>query len=84
MALTHAAKEAIWIEQFLHDVEFLSNIPTTILGNNQGALALVVNPMFHARTKHIWVRHHFIRDCITDKDIKLKYIPTADQVHCGK
>src|SRR5260370_23089154 len=80
MALTHAAKEAIWIQQFLGDVSFPSTIPTTILGNNQGTLTLAVNPAFHARTKHIRVHHHFIRDCITNQDIKLEYIPMADQV----
>src|SRR6266850_2355888 len=55
MALTHTAKEAIWIQQFLGDISFPSMIPTTILGDNQGTLALAVNPAFHARTKHIRV-----------------------------
>src|SRR5260370_4881228 len=73
-------KEAIWVQQFLGDVLFPPTIPTTILGNNQGALALAINPAFHARTKHIQVHHHFIRDCITNKDIKLNYVPTGDQV----
>ena len=80
MALPHAAKEAMWIQQFLGDVMFASNIPTTILGDNHSALALMVNPAFHARTKHIQVHHHFIMDCIINKDIELEYVPTANQV----
>src|SRR5260370_3630283 len=40
MALTHAAKEAVWIQQFLSDVSFPPSIPTTIFGNNQGTLVL--------------------------------------------
>ena len=80
MALTHAAKEAIWIQQFLGDVLFPPTIPITILGDNQGALALAINPAFHMRTKHIRVQHHFIRDCVTNKEIDLEYIPTTNQV----
>jgi hypothetical protein len=47
MALTHAAKEAIWIQGFLGDVLSSPTIPHTILGDNQGALALAVNPAYH-------------------------------------
>src|SRR5260370_27679040 len=80
MALTPPVKEAIWTQQFLGNVVLPSSIPTTLLGNNQGALALMINPTFHACTKHIQVHHHFIRDCITNQDIKLEYIPMANQV----
>ena len=80
MALTHVAKEVIWIHQFLGEVRFPPTIPITLLGDNQGALALTINPAFHAHTKHIQVHHHFIRDCITNQDVKLKYISKADQV----
>src|SRR5260221_8771060 len=80
MALTHAAKEALWIQEFLYNVSYPPIFPTTILGDNQGALALVVNPTFHARTKHIRVRQHFIRECVNEGSVELEYIPTADQV----
>jgi histone deacetylase 1/2 len=43
-------------------------------------MALAMNLMFHARTKHICVHHHFICDCINNEDIELEYVPTADQV----
>ena len=49
MALTHAAKEALWIQEFLYDVSYPPIFPITILGNNQGVLVLVVNPTFHLR-----------------------------------
>src|SRR5260221_2078835 len=60
MALTHAAKEALWIQEFLYNVSYPSIFPTTILGDNQGTLALAVNPTFHAQMKHICVHQHFI------------------------
>ena len=53
MAMTHASKEAIWIQQFLHDIRFLLSDPTTLLVDNQGAIALASNPTFHVQIKHI-------------------------------
>ncbi len=52
----------------------------TLLGDNQGTLALVINPAFHAQMKHIRVHQHFIRECIYDNNVDLEYIPMADQV----
>ncbi len=80
MAMTHATKEAIWIQQFLHDIHFPLPNPTTLLVDNQGAIALTSNLTFHAWTKHIGVRHHFIHKWVEDNDISLKYIPTNNQV----
>ncbi len=80
MAMMHATKEAIWIQQFLQDIWFPLPNPTTLLVNNQGAIALTSNPTFHAWTKHIGVHHHFIHEQVEDCDISLEYIPTNDQV----
>ena len=80
MAMTHASKEAIWIQQFLHDIHFPLSDPTTLLVDNQGAIVLASNPTFHTCTKHIGVRHHFIRERVEGRDISLEYVPTNDQV----
>jgi hypothetical protein len=50
--------------------------PTTIYGDNQGAIALVENPEFHARTKHIDVSAHYIRELTEDQVVKVQYKPT--------
>ncbi len=80
MALTHTAKEALWIQEFLYDVSYPLIFPTMILGDNQGALALAVNLTFHACMKHIWVHQHFIRECVNKGSVELKYVLTANQV----
>ena len=79
MALTHAAKESIWIQGFLNDIGFPPD-STKILGDNQGALALAINLTYHARTKHIRVCHHFVRECVDLGNVELEYVPTNDQV----
>jgi hypothetical protein len=48
--------------------------------DNKFALALAKNPVFHERSKHIWVRHHFIRGCLKEGSIKVGYINTKDQL----
>src|SRR5258708_10146093 len=80
MAMTHASKEAIWIQQFLHNIHFPLSDPTTLLVDNQGAIALASNLTFHVWTKHISVCHHFICERVEDHDILLEYVPMNDQV----
>ena len=48
--------------------------------DNVSALALAFNPVFHARTKHIEVDYHFVREKVVNRDIIVKFISTLDQV----
>jgi hypothetical protein len=50
--------------------------PTLIYGDNQGAITLVKNPEFHARTKHIDVSTYYVRELVEDHKISLAYIQT--------
>ena len=52
--------------------------PTQILGDNRGALALARNPEYHARTKHINIRYHFIREQIDNGSITYDYLQTKE------
>lgn len=47
--------------------------------DNMGAIKLSHNPVFHARSKHIEIQHHFIRERILEGEIKVSYIPIEDQ-----
>jgi hypothetical protein len=48
--------------------------------DNIRALVLPYNPMYHARTKHIAIDYHFIRDKVINCDISIKFISTPDQI----
>jgi hypothetical protein len=82
VALTHATKDILWIHKLLSEFSFLYNhsLPTTLHCDNQGAIELSKNARFHARTKHIDVHFHFVRQAINKGHIKVKYIPTDDMV----
>ena len=51
---------------------------TRIYGDNQGALRLVGNPEFHAKSKHIDVQYHYTRELLEGGVIDLEYTPTAE------
>lgn len=55
----------------------------SLKGDNQRSIALANNPVFHARTKHINIQHHFIRDEVATKRIELAYVPTAEMIADG-
>ena len=81
MALTQAAKEGIWIKRLLSELGFNSpNDPIVINSDNQGSSALAKNPIQHARTKHIDIRHHFIREMVENKEVEIVYCGTDDMV----
>jgi Reverse transcriptase (RNA-dependent DNA polymerase)/gag-polypeptide of LTR copia-type/GAG-pre-integrase domain len=80
IAQTHAAKEAIWLHTFINEIRGGEKGPLTIMGDNQGAIALAKDNKFHSRTKHIDLRYHFIREAVDEGRIAMKYVPTSDNV----
>ena len=80
MALSGAVKEIIWIQRMFKELGRTLEDEKIIYEDNQGAIALAKNPEQHARTKHIDIQYHFIRECIENGYIELKYIPTEDMV----
>ena len=79
MALSDGAKEAIYLRRLLNGItQLVSGEPVVINNDNQGSHKLARNPVFHSRTKHIDVRHHFIRGALEDGHISLEYMATED------
>ena len=79
IAATDAACEAIWLRRLLSDLQQKIEEPTVICCDNMSAIAMTKNPVFHARTKHIELRHHFIRDLVGEGEIQLQFVSTNDQ-----
>jgi len=77
MAVTEAFKEAIWMHGLINDLGILQE-HIDVFCDSQSAICLSKNQVHHARTKHIDVRFHFIREIISKGDIRLLKIGTAD------
>jgi transposase InsO family protein len=80
VAATHGMKEALWLRNLLAEVFEPTSDATTLFSDNQSAIALTRDHQFHARTKHIDVRYHFIRWVVENGALRLVYCPTADMV----
>ena len=80
MATSHCTREAMWLRQLLDDVRCKYDEGTLIMCDNQGAIALAKNPVYHARTKHIEVQHHFVREKVARGAIILEYYPTQEML----
>jgi hypothetical protein len=74
-AMTEAATELVYVKQIFDFLDMKVNLPMTIQCDNQGAIFLAKNES-SARTKHIDVRYHFIRDLVEEKKIKIEYVNT--------
>ena len=78
VAATHTAKEAIWLRQLIHQFFPLPTSPTTIFCDNQASIKLAYDDNYHARTKHIDIWYHFIRQVVSEGIISPVYCPTED------
>jgi len=82
IAGAEAAKEAVWIQNFINDLRIpgihIDSIPLYI--DNNSALKLSRNPEFHSRSKHIDVKHHFIREKVEEGAINTQRVDTKDNL----
>ncbi|KAI5323652.1 hypothetical protein L3X38_032724 [Prunus dulcis] len=80
ISATSAACEAVWIRRILADLRQEQNTPTKLYCDNMSTIAMTKNPVFHSRSKHIELRHHFIRKLVEDGEIELKFCGTDEQI----
>ncbi len=74
-------KKALWIAQLLAALRYrLSSQPVSLKFDNKGSILLTANPEFYQRTKHIEVRHQWIRKKVESKKIAIIYISIKDMV----
>lgn len=79
MAASEAAKEILWLRQFLCDIgEPQSSITLNV--DNQSAIKLINNPVFHRRSKHIDIRYNFIRENVVKKIVNNRYVESSNQL----
>ena len=80
IAATYASKEALWLRSLITQLFDTSLTATTLFSDNQSAIALTKDHQYHARTKHIDIRFHFIRWIVENGSLRLIYCPTGEMV----
>ncbi|KAI3462288.1 hypothetical protein Pfo_018951, partial [Paulownia fortunei] len=79
-AAAMAGQESTWLIQLMNNLHQLVDYPIPLYCDNQSAIRLAENPVFHARTKHVEVHYHFIREKVLQEEIEMRQIKTNDQV----
>ncbi|KAG6490416.1 hypothetical protein ZIOFF_051712 [Zingiber officinale] len=79
MAATTAACHALWLRSLASELTGVKPKPVTLFVDNKSAIALMKNPVFHGRNKHIDTRFHFIRECIEKGQIVVEFVNTGEQ-----
>src|SRR5947208_15203127 len=72
-SIAHACAESTWIMQLLRDLQFSPPLPATLLCDNLSATYIASNSVFHARTKHIELDYHFIRERIASGTHRVQF-----------
>lgn len=79
MAASEAAKEILWLRQLLIDIDE-PQLVVTLCIDNQSAIKLIHNPIYHKRTKHIDIRYNFIREKVEQNIINIEYVNSSNQL----
>lgn len=82
-ALANATSEVMCIQTLLYELGIKAPQAARLWCDNIGATYLSANPVFHARTKHIEVDFHFVRERVARRLLDIRFIPTGDQLADG-
>src|ERR1044072_9223237 len=79
IAAGSSCTQLLWMKQMLEEYNVRQEV-MTLFCDNMSAINISKNPMLHSRTKHIDIRHHFIRELVEDQIISLEHVSTEKQL----
>jgi hypothetical protein len=80
-AVANATAEIIWVQSLLRELRVSQHRPPILWCDNVGATYLSSNPVFHARTKHIEVDYHFVRERVAANQVYLVQRSAGGHLH---
>lgn len=80
IALCMTVQEALFLRQMLAELGFPQDEPTPIGEDNQACITIATNDVTSARTKHLDIRLHFVRDAHHARQVAIEYVPTKDML----
>ncbi|KAJ9556766.1 hypothetical protein OSB04_011380 [Centaurea solstitialis] len=79
MAATATTCQAVWLRGLLTDLTGWASKEVVLRVDNKSAIALMKNPVFHGRSKHIDTRFHFIRECVEKGLVLMEHVSSEEQ-----
>ena len=79
-AMAHTSCDLMWIKHLLEELKFVVKVPMTMHGDNQAAIHIASNPVFHERIKHTEVNCHINREKVEDSVIATPYVSMRVQI----
>ncbi|GKA73729.1 gag/pol polyprotein [Tanacetum coccineum] len=79
-ALANTIAELTWLQALLNELGIRSSSNPILWSDNLGATYLSANLIFHARTKHVEIDYHFVREKVAQRDLRVQHISTHDQI----
>jgi hypothetical protein len=80
MGMSAATEELLWVRQFLGELGIPVGRPMVLRTDNQAAQTIANGEVSTQRTKHIDIRHHFVREQAAAKELEIKWVPTQEQL----
>ncbi|KAG8489064.1 hypothetical protein CXB51_017032 [Gossypium anomalum] len=80
IAAAAAVNQAIWLRKLLSDLNEEQSEATKIMVDNQSAVAIAKNPVFHGKTKHFKIKLHFVREAEQSGEISLIHCSSLEQL----
>ena len=78
--MASTATELTWLSFLLRDIGVPLLSPPTLLCDNMNALYMSINHVFYARTKHVELDSHFVREKVAPGSLPTRYVSTKDQI----
>jgi hypothetical protein len=82
-AVANATVKVIWIQSLLEELGLMKHRAVALWCDTLGATYMSTNLVFHARTKHIEIDYHFVRERVASKQLVIRFISTGDQIADG-
>ena len=82
MAAFNAIQECVWVKGVMSEISFSYDTPILLFMDSQSAINLVNNPMYHKKSKRIYIKYHWIREKVGDGDeiIRLLHVSSGVMV----
>lgn len=79
-SLASTIAELCWFKSLFSKLHLVLPSTPLVYCDNLRAISLAWNPVLHARTKHVELDLHFVRDKVISGELRLQHVPTIDQI----